>query len=121
MATIKPLKAVFSVGSVPRLYSEDPRPDGGGGVEYLHRDPACRKKRRNGKSQSETVKYGREYQGNSDQRNTALARASSIHKRQARPLVREGAPQKQARDCQIVIAKYLAMSPRWGSTPRLTD
>jgi hypothetical protein len=33
----------------------------------------------------------------------------------------EGAPQKQDRNCQIVIAKYLVMSPRWGSAPRLTD
>jgi hypothetical protein len=41
------------------------------------------------------------------------SRASSIYKRQTRPLVREGAPQKQDRNCQIVIY--------WGSTPRLTD
>jgi hypothetical protein len=33
----------------------------GGGVEYFHRDPASRKRRRSLKS--ETVKYGREYQG----------------------------------------------------------
>jgi hypothetical protein len=30
-------------------------------------------------------------------------RASSIHKRQTRPLVREGFPQKQDRNCQTVI------------------
>jgi hypothetical protein len=29
--------------------------------------------------------------------------AGSIYKRQTRPLVREGAPQKQDRNCQIVI------------------
>jgi hypothetical protein len=34
---------------------------------------------------------------------TALARDSSIYKRQTRPLVREGAPQKQYRNCQTVI------------------
>jgi hypothetical protein len=45
----------------------------------------------------ETVKYGRESQG------TALARASSIYKRQNHPLVRESAPQKQDRNCQRVI------------------
>jgi hypothetical protein len=39
----------------------------------------------------------------SDPRKTALARTSSIHKRQTRPLVREGAPQKQDRNCQTVI------------------
>jgi hypothetical protein len=32
-----------------------------------------------------------------------LAMASSIYKRQIRPLVREGAPQKQDRNCQRVI------------------
>jgi hypothetical protein len=35
----------------------------GGGVEYLHRDPASRKRRRKGSLKSETVKYDREYQG----------------------------------------------------------
>jgi hypothetical protein len=39
----------------------------------------------------------------SDPRKTALARASSIYKRQTHPLVREGAPQKQDRNCQPVI------------------
>jgi hypothetical protein len=45
-----------------------------------------------GSLKSETVKYGRE---SSDPRKTALARTSSIYKRQIRPLVREGAPQKK--------------------------
>jgi hypothetical protein len=39
----------------------------------------------------------------SDPRKTALARASSIFKRQTRPLIREGVPQKQDRNCQTVI------------------
>jgi hypothetical protein len=34
---------------------------------------------------------------------SALARANSIQKRQARPLVREVTPQKQGRNCQTVI------------------
>jgi hypothetical protein len=39
----------------------------------------------------------------SDPRKTALARAISIYvKRQTRPLVREGAPHKQDRNCQRV-------------------
>jgi hypothetical protein len=49
-----------------------------------------------GSLKSETVKYGRE-------RKTALARTSSIYKRQTRHLVIEGAPQKQGRNCQTVI------------------
>jgi hypothetical protein len=52
-----------------------------------------------GSLESETVKYGRE----SHPRKTALARASSIYKRQTRPLVRQGAPQKQDRDCQRAL------------------
>jgi hypothetical protein len=50
----------------------------------------------------ETVKYGPSPKG-LDPRQTALARASSIYKRQTRPLVREGAPQKQDRNCQTAI------------------
>jgi hypothetical protein len=42
-------------------------------------------------------------QRDSDPRKTALARARSIYKRQTRPLVREGAPQEQDRNCQTVI------------------
>jgi hypothetical protein len=43
-----------------------------------------------------------------------LARASSIYKRQTRPLVREGAPEKHDLNCQRVINI-------WGSTPILID
>jgi hypothetical protein len=35
----------------------------GGGIEYLHRDTASRRRRRKGSLKSETVKYGRESQG----------------------------------------------------------
>jgi hypothetical protein len=52
-----------------------------------------------GSLKSETVKYGPESKGT----RIALARASSIHKRQTRPLVREGASQKQDRNCETVI------------------
>jgi hypothetical protein len=51
----------------------------------------------------------------SDPRKTALARGSSTYKRLTRPLVREGAPQKQDRNRQTVIINI------WSSTPRLTD
>jgi hypothetical protein len=46
---------------------------------------------------------GRDEKGSRDLRKTALARASSIYKRQTRPLVREGAPQEQDRNCHTVI------------------
>jgi hypothetical protein len=38
-----------------------------------------------------------------DPRNTVLGRASCLYKRQTRPLVWEGAPQKQYRNCQTII------------------
>jgi hypothetical protein len=51
-----------------------------------------------GSLKCETVKYW-----DSDPRKTALTRASSIYKGQTRPLVREGAPQEQTRNCQTII------------------
>jgi hypothetical protein len=58
----------------------------GGGVEYLHRDPASRRRRRKGKSRVWDSKIWPRVLM------TALARASSNCKRQTRPLVREGTP-----------------------------
>jgi hypothetical protein len=75
----------------------------GGGVEYLHRDPASRRRRRKGKPQMWDSKIWSREQRDSDPRSTALARASSMSKRQTRHIVREGAPQKQNRNCQKVI------------------
>jgi hypothetical protein len=84
----------------------------GGGVEYLHRDPASRKRRRNGKSQIWDTKIWSQVQRGSDQRMTALARTNSNCKRQTRPLVRESAPQKQYRNCQTEI-NICSWSPDW--------
>jgi hypothetical protein len=53
-------RAVFSTWSAPRDYQLDKF---GGGVEYLHRDPASRRRRREGSLKSETVIFGRESQG----------------------------------------------------------
>jgi hypothetical protein len=78
----------------------------GGGVEYLHRDPASRRRRRNGKSQIWDSKMWSRVSNYSNPRKTTLARASSICKRQTRPLVREGAPQKQDRNCQRVVSGH---------------
>jgi hypothetical protein len=114
---------VFSFRAVQRGYKEDNwgkqvNPCGGR-VQYLHRDPAGRRRRRKGKSQIWDSKIWSRVPKDSDPRKIVLARASSIYKRQTRPLVREGAPQKQDRNCQT--NKYLVMSPRGDSTPRLTD
>jgi hypothetical protein len=78
-------------------------PPCGGGVEYLHRDPASRRRRRKGKSQIWDSKIWSRVPRDSGPRKTALTRVSIIYKRQTRPLVREGASQKQDRNCQTVI------------------
>jgi hypothetical protein len=92
----------------------------GGGIEYLHRDTASRRRRRKGKSQIGDSKIWSQVPRDSDPRKTALARTSSTYKRHTRPLVREGAPQEQDGNCHT-SNKYLVMGPRWGSIPRLTD
>jgi hypothetical protein len=71
-------------------------------VEYLHRDPASRR-RRKGKYQIWDSKIWSRVPSDSDPRKTTLARASSIYKRQTRTLAREGAPQKQDHNCQRII------------------
>jgi hypothetical protein len=78
-------------------------PPCGGGVQYLHRDPASRRWRRKWKSQIWDSKIMSRVPRDSDPRRTALARTSWIWKRHTRPLVREDAPQKQDCNCQKVI------------------
>jgi hypothetical protein len=101
----------------------------GGGVEYLHRDPASCRRRRKRKSQNWDSKICSRDPRASDPRKTTLARTSSINKRQTRPLVREGAPQKQDRNCQRVTniwswapdgARHQDLLVDGRSTPRLT-
>jgi hypothetical protein len=75
----------------------------GGGVEYLHRSPAKRRRRRKGKHQISDSEIWSRVLRDSDPRETELARASSNCKRQTGPLVRESAPQQQTRNCLIVI------------------
>jgi hypothetical protein len=75
----------------------------GGGVEYLHRDPASRRRRRKGKSRIWDNKIWPRVLWDSDPRMTALAKASSNCKRQTRPLVRESAPLQQTRNYPTVI------------------
>jgi hypothetical protein len=90
-----------SAWSMPRCYKQGARLElsqthpFGGGVEYLHRDPASRRRRRKGKSQIGDSKIWSRVQKDSDPRKTAPAKASSIYKRHTRPLVRVGAPQNK--------------------------
>jgi hypothetical protein len=104
------LSWVFCAWSVRRLYNENNTSSSvqkfhpcGGGVEYLHRDPTRHRRRRKGKFQIWDSNIWSRVPRDSDPRKTTLARASSIYKRQTRPLVREGAPEKQDRNCQRVI------------------
>jgi hypothetical protein len=91
----------------------------GSGVEYLHRDPASRRRHEEGSLRSETVKYGRESQGTRTRERLRWQGPAPYTK--DRPVVSsERAPHKN----RIVLPnsnKHLVMSPRWGSTPRLTD
>jgi hypothetical protein len=75
----------------------------GGGIEYLHRDHASRRRRRKGKSRIWDSKIWPRVLRDPDQKMTALTRTSSNCKRQTRPLVREGATTQQTRNCQTII------------------
>jgi hypothetical protein len=91
---------VFPIRFVPRCYKQNSLKQRvespcGGGIEYLHRDPASRRRRQKGESQMRDSKIWSRNPRGSDQRKIALARASSIYKSQTRPLVREGAPQEK--------------------------
>jgi hypothetical protein len=102
------IQAVFFVEPVQNGYKRDEFRSWqlhpcGGGVEYLHRYPANRRRRRKEKSQIWDSKIWSWVPRNSDPWKTTLARASGIYKRQTRTLVREDAPQKQDRNCQRVI------------------
>jgi hypothetical protein len=85
----------------------------GGGAEYPHRDPASRRRRRKGKSQIWDSKIWSWVSRDSDPRMTELSRASSIYKRQTRPLVREGVIQKLDRNSQTVM-KISCHEPQMG-------
>jgi hypothetical protein len=104
------MEAVFSVLRGPcrdcireTVWRKEQGTPCGGGVEYLHRDPASRRRRRKGKSKIWESKIWSRVPRDSDPRKTALEKASSMCKRQTRPLVGEGARQKQDRNCQTVL------------------
>jgi hypothetical protein len=69
------------------------------GVEYLHRDPASRRRRQKGSLKFETVKYGTRAR----ERLRWRGPAAYVYKRQTRPLVRDGGPTKTGSNCQRVI------------------
>jgi hypothetical protein len=79
------------------------KPPCGGRVKQLHCDPASHRRQRKGKSQIWDSKIWSRVPWDLDLRKTALAKASSIYKRQTRPLVIEGVTQKQDRNWQRVI------------------
>jgi hypothetical protein len=101
VSSIRGANALFQ--EVSNTTGQDTSDPCGGGVEYLHCDPASRRRRRKGKFQFWNSKIWSRVPRDSDLRKTALARASGIYKRQTHPLVREGAPRKQERNCQTEI------------------
>jgi hypothetical protein len=105
---------VFSVWSVPRSYKKiwvgellvETRVEAGSNTSTVTLRVVGGDE--NGSLKTETVKYGREIQGTRT-RERLRWRGPSAYTKDTRPLVREGAPQKQDRNCQ------------WSSTPRRTD
>jgi hypothetical protein len=83
----------------------------GGGVEYLHRSPASRRRRRKERSRIRDSKIWSRVPRDSDSRMTALLRTSSNCKWQTRPLVRGGVPNThpQLSDRN----KNLVLNTRW--------
>jgi hypothetical protein len=79
-----------------------------------------------GNLRSETVKYGRKSQGTRTKKDCAGKGQRHI-KRQTRPLVREGAPRNQERNCQTYSVfrteKISGRKPRMGALyqDRLAD
>jgi hypothetical protein len=91
-------ETVFSVGSVQRfIYTRNNtyiiRNPCGGGVEYLHRDPASRRRRRKGSLKYETVNYGHESQRN-ETRERLRWRGIAAYAKDTSVLSSERAPQK---------------------------
>jgi hypothetical protein len=96
---------MFSVGSVPGSYKMAQSDDRTNVVADSNTSTVALRVvggDEKGSLKSETVKYGHESKGTLT-RERLLARASSIYKRQTRPLVREGASEKQDRNCQRII------------------
>jgi hypothetical protein len=105
-AVLEPLKAVISVRfsrsyKWRRIFQTEQSPCGGG-VEYLHRSPASRRRRRKGKSRIWYSKIWSRVPRNSDPRMTALARTSSYCKRQTRPLVRKSASHQETHSLTVI-------------------
>jgi hypothetical protein len=119
---------VFCVAwSVPRIYKgnglkEYKRNPCEGGVEYLHRDPASRKRRRKGKSQIWESKIWSRVPRGSDPRKTARARTSSIRTKDRPVLSSERAShKKQDRNSQTVINIWLCAPDGARRQDLLTD
>jgi hypothetical protein len=109
---------VFSVSSDPRLYEKRTTTESSAtGVEA--RDPASSRRRRKGKSGIWDSKIWSRVPRDSDPRKTVVARTSSIYKRGACPLVREGAPPKEGHNCQTAIHIWPWASDR--ARQRFTD
>jgi hypothetical protein len=108
------MKEAFYVQSVPRLYNEDQFP-------LRERQTSTVTLRIVGGDEkesfkSETVKYGRKSQGTTTEKDCAGKGQRHIQKTD-RPLVREGVPRNEERNCQTYsifrTEKNLVVSPGW--------
>jgi hypothetical protein len=117
---------VFSVGADPRLYNEDyraaritPRVEEGSNTSTVTLRVAGGDEKGNLTVRSETVKYGREFQ-ETRTRERLRWQGPAAYTKDRPVLSSEWAPHKN----ETVMSnsnKYLVMSPKWGSTPRLND
>jgi hypothetical protein len=74
----------------------------GGGFKYLHRDLTSSRRRQKRKYKIWESKIWSGVPRDLHPRKITLARTISVYKRQTHTLVREGAPQKQDRNCQTL-------------------
>jgi hypothetical protein len=103
----------FSLWSVPRLCNEAGSNTSTVTLRVVGDDE-------NESLKSETVKYGCEYQGTQTRERLRWQRPA-VYTKDRPVLSSERAPHKETRPWLSNLNKYLVMSPRWGSTPRLTD
>jgi hypothetical protein len=97
----------------------------GGEVEYLHRDPASRRRRRKGKSQIWYSKIRSQVPRDCDRERLRWQRPAAHTK--DRPVLSSEMASHGMKNVTVrripysERKKYLVISPRCGSTPRLTD
>jgi hypothetical protein len=112
------MQKVFSVGFVPRLYSEyEPSVEARSNTSTVTLGVVGRDEM--GSLKSETEKYGPSHKRPGPEKDSASKGQQRIQKTEPSSRQR-GRPTKTRRNCQTVI-KNVVVSLKWDSTPRPTD